>query len=222
MAYPQSIGSVSHDRLRAGCTKPEVTRAGIILANELALTRGAVLGRVAGAATAAAAAGNTGNGVMGAVTVGRHVQDGKQYRVVITAASANAGTFELRAPDGSLVKTGTVAVAFTSDHLNFTLADGATDFVVGDTFIISVAMGTKYRHVNSANTDGSAIAQGVLLADVAASVSDTSHGVAIAFEGEFNEAALTFGGTDTLAMHRGRLHDIGCYLRKSQDVNGLG
>lgn len=219
MPYPTSIGSLVHDRLRAGCTKPELVRAGIILANELALTRGAVLGRVAGAISETHA-GNTGNGVMGAITPGRLVKEGR-YKLLITAAASNAGTFELRGPDGSLISSGTVAVAFVSDHMSFTLADGATDFIVGDAFIINVAQGTKYRHVNSANTDGSGTPIGVLLKDIATSVSDTSHDVAIAFEGEFNEAALTFGGSEALAQHRTALEERGLYLRKSQDVNGL-
>ena len=60
----------------------------------------------------------------------------------ITVAAANSGTFTLKTPDGIDLDTGTVAVAYTSDHLNFTLADGATDFIVGDTFTLTVSEGS--------------------------------------------------------------------------------
>jgi len=220
MAIPTVIGTFAHDKLIGG-PKPWLTRSGIILASEAALSVGAVLGRVAGAITESHA-GNTGNGVMGAVTAGKFVQDGRQYKLVIITAAANAGTFNLYAPNGALLKSGTVGVAFTSDHLNFTLADGATDFIVGDTFLISVAAGTKYRLVNTANTDGSAMPVGVLLNDIPTSASDTTDGVVMAWEGEFRESALSFGGTDTIATHREAMKARGMYTRTSQDVNGLG
>jgi hypothetical protein len=220
MAFPIVIGTFTHDKLIAG-DKPFFPRAGIILAAEPSLSRGAVLGRVAGAASETHV-GNTGNGVMGAITPGKLVEQGKQYKLQITAASANAGSFNLYGPDGTLLKTGTVGVAFTSDHLNFTLADGATDFIVGDTFLINVAQGTKYRLVNSANTDGSGKPVGVLLTDIPTSVSDTVDGVVFAQEGEFRESALSFGGTDTLATHKNAMRDLGMLTRASQDVNGLG
>jgi hypothetical protein len=221
MAYPQSIGSLAHDRLRAGCTVPELVRAGIILANELALTRGAVLGRVAGAATGAAVAGNTGGTTIGSISVGKDVRDGEVYKILIRTAGAT-GAFDVYTQNGELVGQGVIGTAFTSPHINFTLTDGTPDSAAGDQYTVTVARGTKYRHVNSANTDGSAHPKGVLLKDVAASASDSSDGVAIAFEGEFNEDALTFGGTDTITTHRSELEAIRCKLRKSQNVNGVG
>jgi hypothetical protein len=99
---------------------------------------GVILG-AAFAATGASAAGsgNTGNGTMGAITVTAGAKQGV-YTLEIVEPAANAGAFVVRDPDGILVDNGTVAVAFSAGGLAFTLADGATDFVAGDTFAITV------------------------------------------------------------------------------------
>lgn len=91
----------------------------------------------AGTAVGAAVAGNTGNGTMGTVTVSAGAKEGV-YLLTITTAASNAGTFVVEDPDGITVGVGTVAVAFSKGGLAFTLADGATDFVVGDQFTITV------------------------------------------------------------------------------------
>jgi hypothetical protein len=99
-------------------------------------------GVIAGATFAATAAGvagggNTGNGTMGAVTVTAGAKQGT-YVLEITGAASNAGSFRVTDPDGDFVDDGDVAAAFSAGGLAFTLADGATDFVVGDTFTIPV------------------------------------------------------------------------------------
>ena len=93
----------------------------------------------AGSAVATADAGNTGNGAMGAITVGAGAKAGT-YRLEIIEAAANAGTFGVWDPDGIMVGTGNVASAFSGGGLSFTLADGATDFVAGDGFAIVVTL----------------------------------------------------------------------------------
>lgn len=92
-------------------------------------------------AASAAVAGNTGNGTMGAVTVTAGAKLGVYKLTVITAAS-NAGVFSVEDPDGNIVDMGNVAAAFSSGGLAFTLADGATDFAVGDQFNITVTATT--------------------------------------------------------------------------------
>lgn len=93
------------------------------------------------AAAAVANAGNTGNGVLGTVTPGAGAKEGT-YRVNIIAAASNAGTFEVEDPQGIIVGTGTVAVAFSKGGVAFTLADGATDFAVGDGFTFALTPST--------------------------------------------------------------------------------
>lgn len=91
----------------------------------------------AGTAAAVAGSANTGNGAMGAITVSAGAKQGV-YTLEITAAASNAGAFRVTDPDGVFVDDGDVAAAFSAGGLAFTLADGSTDFVVGDTFAITV------------------------------------------------------------------------------------
>lgn len=87
--------------------------------------------------SAAKSGGNTGDGTMGTVTVASGTTAGV-YALRIVTAATNAGFFEVTGPDGKIVGTGNVAAAFSGGGLSFTLADGATDFVVGDGFDITV------------------------------------------------------------------------------------
>jgi Bacteriophage lambda head decoration protein D len=105
------------------------------------LVAGTVLQRslITPADTTSAKAGNVGNGVMGAVTLGASAQAGR-YVLTITAAVTNAGAFSVVAPDGRSA-TGNVAAAFNALGVSFTLADGATDFAVGDQIYIDVTGG---------------------------------------------------------------------------------
>ena len=155
------------------------------------LKAGAVLGKVTtgSTATSAANAGNVGDGVMGAVTVSAGAKPGV-YRLNVTAAAVNAGTFEVEDPDGVPVGVGTVGVAFSAGGRAFTLADGTTDFVVGDGFTITVAAGSgKFKEYNPANSDGSGVAAAVLWDNVDASAADTV-AAAIARDAEVKKPEL--------------------------------
>lgn len=157
------------------------------------LVSGTVLGKtLVGAAGAAVAfAGNTGNGLMGAITVTGEARVGT-YKLVITAVAANAGTFEVEDPNGEIVAKGTVGVAFSHGGLAFTLADGATDFVVGDGFNIAVTGGTyKYAVHDPAAIDGTENAAGILIFDTDATAADTA-GVAIVRQAIVGSGALTW------------------------------
>lgn len=88
-------------------------------------------------AASAAYSGNTGNGTMGTVTVSSGAMLGV-YKLTITEPGSNVGAFEVENPDGVLIGVGDVAAAFSAGGLAFTLADGATDFVAGDGFNITV------------------------------------------------------------------------------------
>lgn len=127
-------------------------------------TPGTVLGKtlVSGSAAAVAGAGNTGNGTMGSITVSAHAKIG-QYVLRITVASSNAGAFELLNATGSVVGTGNVASAFVGNGLAFTLADGSTDFIVGDTFTITVTGTEKYKILENTASDGSAAFAGIYI-----------------------------------------------------------
>lgn len=169
------------------------SREQIIILSGQVVRAGHVLGKVlVGAAAASSpAAGNTGNGVMGAVTAGNAARDGT-YQLVIIEAAANGGRFEVTDPNAQVIGTGAVAVAFAGGGLGFTLADGATDFVAGDRFSITVSGGTeKYKEYNPANTDGSQVPAAISWDAYDATLGDV-RGAAIAREAAVNTGELTW------------------------------
>lgn len=195
------------DELVAG-DYPRVTAEVVVLSGRN-LLRGTVLGRVTtGAATPAAVAGNTGNGTIGAVTLGDGAKPGV-YRLTAIEAGTDAGKFQVEDPDGVVVGVATVGVAFTGP-INFTIADGATDFVAGDSFTITVAAGTaKVKAVDDTAADGSDRPFAVLAENTDATSEDKTAPVYLT--GEFNEEKLIFGGDDTVDTHRDALRAINIF-----------
>ncbi len=160
-----------------------------------ALKAAMVVGKrlISATATATAFAGNTGNGTMGAITVTGPAKAGR-YRLTVIAAAANAGAFMVFDPDGNLVESGNVASAFSAGGLAFTLADGATDFAVGDGFYLDVAPGTdKWLQLDAAGTLGEQVAAGVLLDDITApDGADNKGGAVVVRDAEVNAAELVW------------------------------
>ncbi|PWK16069.1 head decoration protein [Tumebacillus permanentifrigoris] len=66
---------------------------------------------------------------------------------------------------------------------------------------------------DSTKTDGSERPNGILTDDVDATMADVI--TTVYLTGEFNEAALTFGGTDTADDHKQTLRDIGIFLKSN-------
>lgn len=178
------------------------------------LKAGAVLGAVAQAgATSAANAGNTGNGAMGAITVGAGAMPGV-YKLTFIEPGANVGTFRVEDPNGVEIGTGVVAAAFNKGGLSFTLADGATDFVAGDGFAITVAAGSGKRKFSAAadQADGSEDVTGILFADVDASGGDAK-GVEI-----FRSAIVSVAGL----LYDATVNDETKKLAKRAQLEALG
>lgn len=169
------------------------------------LKAGAVIGVVAlGAATGAAVAGNTGNGTMGAVTVGTGAKAGV-YKVTFLEPAANLGAFMVEDPDGVNIGNGDVGAAFSGGGIGFTISDGGTDFAAGDQFTITVAAGSlKVKEWNPSDAVGAAVVTGVLLDAVDASAADRP-GVIIARDAEVRSADLQwFTGADNTHKATGR------------------
>lgn len=111
-----------------------------------------VLGMITlGAATSAAkAGGNTGNGtfVLDATTpVLANAQPGIYTLRCITAVT-NGGTFRLEDPKGVVmgdfaIAAGAGGTVTVNDRIKGVITDGGTDFVVGDGFDVTVAIGSK-------------------------------------------------------------------------------
>jgi len=181
------------------------------------LDPGTVLGRVTtGTATATADSGNTGTGAMGTVTVGASAIPGT-YVVEITEAVTSAGKFTVTDPLGNEVGDGNVAVAFTSTHVSFTLADGDPDFAEGDIFTIAVLPSGHYVKLNTGASDGSQTAAAILWGHADAS-SAPVRAVGITRDAEVNLAELAWptGFTVTqIATAVGQLEQRGIVARDS-------
>lgn len=106
----------------------------------------AVVGRVAlgvGRASIPTVVG-TGDGTMSLVYAGPNVELGN-YVITCTAAVAHGGVFSVVAPSGKALSSFTLTPgsggtsAYKSSHINFSITDGAADFIVGDVFTIVVS-----------------------------------------------------------------------------------
>ena len=115
------------------------------------LNAGAVLGRVKlgiGRVSIPTVTG-TGNGTATLVFAGPDVEVGT-YRLLCTAAASHGGVFSLTTPGGKALPTFTMTggtgatTAYTSRHINFSITDGSTDFIVGDyfDFVVSTTVPT--------------------------------------------------------------------------------
>lgn len=206
--------TLTPDRLVAGNAHLLVARSITLLSGENR-TRGAVLGKQSIGAASTAFAG-TGNGAitMDATTPIRPGAKAGAYTATCITAAANGGTFRVEDPDGFVL--GDVAVGATfDDDIKFVIADGATDFVVGDKFTITLAAGGgKYLLSAAAAVDGSAVPDAVLAEDTDASAGDKT--TVAYFRGDFNENSLTLGSGHTAASIREGLRAKGIVLVPAQ------
>ena len=193
-----------------GGTGVSRSRDAIKVANGQNLVAGAIIAiLLAGTASASAGAGNTGDGVMGAITVSGSAQAG-DYTLTIIETEAAAGSFTVEAPDGTALATGDVGAAYSDGGLAFTLADGATDFIAGDTFTITVTVtGETYAEYNPAGTNGSENVAGILFDAVDASTAEAD-GVALVRDCEFHADEVTW----KTGMTVGEIADATAELKK--------
>lgn len=148
---------------------------------------GEVLGRIMTAAGAKIS--GTGDGTIGAVTIGPAAQVGT-YVLAGIAESANAGTFSVTAPDGSALPNLTVAAAYSSQHINLTVADGANDWDIADVIHVTVT-GGDYEALDTTATTGEQTACAILYDGVDASSADAAC-VVVAREAVVNGGELTW------------------------------
>lgn len=149
--------------------------------------------------------GNTGNGVFtidGTAPVASGALDGN-YRVVCIAAATNSGTFSVTDPKG--VEIGRVVVGGTfNNQIKFSIADGATDFVAGDAFTVTVGRETgtdeQVKAWDPAATDGSQVPAGIMMYPVTTDGSTTKLGTIHARHAEVRLTDLTFGGSPSAAQ----------------------
>ena len=176
---------------------------------------GQLMSRKAGGSASAAAksGGNTGNGAM-TVDATTPVLDGAQpgvYVVRCITAATNSGTFEVFDPSGASL--GLVAVAATfANQIKFVIADGGTDFIVGDAFDVTVnpSEGKWVKATATVKAEGVALYGGdATSADVVVS--------GIVRDAEVRSGNLTYEATIDDATKKGRKHaelvEVGIIVR---------
>jgi hypothetical protein len=132
--------------------------------------------------TTGTAGTNTGTGTCGSV-VGKANTIPETFTLTCTATAVNGGTFSVVGSKTGRLKDASVGVAYDSDYIGFTIADGtAADFVVGDKFTIVIAPGSRHAvALDPDGVDGRNHAAGIMVAAVDASTG-AKPGVAIVRE----------------------------------------
>lgn len=139
----------------------------------------------------------TGTGAMSGISLGKLAQNGT-YTVKVLTTSATS-ELEITAPDGSILSAGKIGTAYTSDHVNFSVASAGT-MTAGDYYKLIVANGTgQVDEWDPTATDGTQHVYGVLLNDVDASSAATD-GVAIVRDAEVAADYLQYASTVTSAQ----------------------
>lgn len=184
------------------------SRDTIVIAASQSITPNMVLGRLATAAavtvSAAAVAGGTGNGTltMADPAVNSKAKNGV-YKAVCTVAASNGGTFRVEDPGGVFVGTATVGVAFNKE-VKFTIADGSTDFAVGDAFeiLVGVEEPTDYTYaaLSLSGTDGSESAAAIAIYPAVTGGGETKEIAAVTRDAEVIGATLTWPANITAAQ----------------------
>jgi hypothetical protein len=154
--------------------------------------RGAVLGKIGVAiGTATADAGNTGDGaISGYALAGGGAQVGT-YVATCVLAAANGGSFDVVDPSGNSIGTLVVGVTFVGGGITVAVADGAADFIVGDSIDMTVTAGSdKLTQVDKTAVDGSQNPYMVLMRTTDATSADEK--VPGVKTGDFNIAQLSF------------------------------
>jgi hypothetical protein len=132
------------ERAMGGVGTP--SRENITVLSGQTLKAGAVIGRVnkgVGRVSTPTVVG-TGNGTVTQVYAGPDVEVGN-YVLTCTAAVADGGVFSLTSPSGKALPTLTMTpgaggtTVYTSRHINFSIVDGSTNFIVGDVFTFVVS-----------------------------------------------------------------------------------
>ncbi|KTS27623.1 head decoration protein [Pantoea stewartii] len=154
------------------------------------LLRGTVLGRQSqkSAATTAGSA-NKGNGTLTGLTLSSQAVAG-----AYTVTATDPNTFQVPDPTGTVLGNAAVGSVYRSTQVSFTLTAGANAFVAGDTFTITVAVGTgKWVPCVRTATDGSQVPSAILVDNVDSTLTDVTGGVYLM--GEFNQNRLVVDKT---------------------------
>ena len=181
---------------------------------------GAVIARrTRSTVTVTAGDGNTGDGeaTLADPPLGAKAEVGS-YALTCATADADAGTFEVLSPRGYVLPNLTVGEAYAGGHLNLTVADGAADFAVGDTFAIEVAGDGKVVGLDPTAVDGTAEAIGIVAFDMTAPDGTDAEVTAILRDAVLADRAIVWPDGITEAQKKAAIADLeahGILVRKA-------
>ena len=140
------------------------------------------------------------------------------YRLACVTAGADGGTFQVLSPRGYVLPDLTVGTSYEGGHLNLTVADGATDFAVDDTFAIEVSGDGKVVPLVPAAADGTAEAIGIVAFDVTAPDGTDAEVTAIVRDAVLADRALVWPAGITEAAQAASIANLearGILVRKA-------
>ena len=174
------------------------------------LKRGTVLGQqTENPVQVVSGAGNTGDGVIGSITLGPAIKTGG-YQLIATAITK----FNVISPAGDVLGVATTGTAFVHAEITLTITAGGVAFKVADSFTLNVfdAVGTYVECVRTA-TDGSQFPLAILVDDADATSGPVTAGAYLS--GEFNAARLIYGATWSLPALVSAMRPYGLFAKSS-------
>lgn len=154
-------------------------------------------------------------GISFTATTGGTPTAGDSYVVDVT--DTGVALFSVTDPAGGARPNATVGTAY-SDQIAFTINQGGTKFVVGDTFSVRVGLGSgKYTLCVATATDGSQVPAGILVDQSDSTGGDVAGGVYLM--GEFNQNAITFDPSWTIPTLKAALSRSGIFLKAPVSAN---
>ena len=86
---------------------------------------------------------------------------------VTVAAAGTGGAFRVIDPEGCRLPDAAIGTAYTNAQINFTIADGTTDWDVGDVITVPITVGSeKYAGMNPDAVDGTEVSAAILAEDI--------------------------------------------------------
>ena len=174
------------------------------------LKRGTVLGQqTENPVQVVSGAVNTGDGVIGSITLGPAIKTGG-YQLTATAITK----FNVTSPTGDVLGVATVGTPFVHAEITLTITAGGVAFKAADSFTLNVfdVVGTYVECVRTA-TDGSQFPLAILVDDADATDGPVTAGAYLS--GEFNAARLIYGATWSLPALVSAMRPYGLFAKSS-------
>lgn len=204
------LGTNKPDNLIVGVEVTPLEQAILLLQDQGELARGSVIGIAAYEIGAVTAGTNTGDGTLTGEAIGIESVVG-DYVVTCIAAAVDAGTFSVFNPEGLRMADAEVGVLYANPEITFTINDGATDFIVGDSFTVAVDAVGKGVLCDANAIDGSQVANLILAETIDTTGADVK---ATAYKaGVFNRDLLVFGTNGAPATFEEDLRIVDIHLK---------